>query len=85
MGKNYTKEDFRKKGVAEKVAIKAGLKVVSGKGSHAKVYSPDGKEHVTIVRGRDIGGGLAGKIFKKFVEWGIILGILLSLVYLFWR
>jgi predicted RNA binding protein YcfA (HicA-like mRNA interferase family) len=85
MGKKYTKDDFRKKGVAEKVAKKSGLKVVSGKGSHSKIYSPYGKEHITIVRGRDIGRGLASKIFKKFVEWGIILGILIALIAYLWR
>jgi predicted RNA binding protein YcfA (HicA-like mRNA interferase family) len=83
MGKrnNYSKSDFCKKGFAEKVARKNGCKVRTGRGSHAVVYSPDGTDQITIVRGRDIGKGLASSIWKKFVAWGVIIGAILLSCY----
>lgn len=56
--------------------------VVNGNGSHVKVYSPDNKSMIPIpCHCKDLGAGLAAKIYKWFVIIGIAI-MLIAVLYL---
>jgi predicted RNA binding protein YcfA (HicA-like mRNA interferase family) len=65
-----------------KAAQKNGLKVVSGKGDHVKVYGPNG-EHICVPNHKQLATGTDHSIFKFFLSIGVTIAGLLWVVWRF--
>jgi hypothetical protein len=77
--------DFRDRRKVEKVIRAQGNKahVVNGKGDHVKVTNVVNGQHATYYYKREISIGVSAMLYKTFLRWGWIGGLVLLVVVVF--
>jgi len=66
-----------------KKAEENGLRVISGKGDHAKIVAPAGRGYMIIPLHRELSNGTEYAIKKWFKSLGILLLLIVLLIKLF--